>query len=334
MKRILSLVLIFLLLFTLIGCNRFSKSEEATQNSGEEETEGTKKPKSLDDLRFVETDMFSHSPTMFENLINATTHVVVAKFIKRSTFCREENASFAYLEYMYKFEVVKCLRGNSVPVKLFLPDKFRYKYKSNILNDTGYLGYEEGKNYLLLLRNTHSEISFSFDFVDNTLILPIDDNGKIDSGESLLFQTQLEQSIRTDEAKQALEDGNLLTYILNAVKDNAEVIKYRDFIESDDFFEIYDATSYVAIVHIEEPREYPRISVDYDYGKAYSCEVLTWIKGDAGDETINIKLPLSKIEKTGKYVLLLTKKENFDIWHLSGYQSVYSEDEVSEILKR
>ena len=324
-----------MLIFTLIGCNRFSKSEEATQKSSEEETEENKKTKSLDDLGFAETDMFSHSPTMFENLLNATSHVVEARFIKRSTFCREENTSLVYLEYMYEFEVVKCLRGDNVPVRLFLPDKFRSTYKSNILNDTGYLGYEEGKNYLLLLRNTHSEISFSFDFVDNTLILPISDDGNIDSAESLLFQSPLEQSIKTDEAKQALEDGNLLTYILNAVKDNPEVIKNRDFIESDDFFEIYDATSYVALVHIEEPRELPRNTVGYDYGKEYSCEVLTWIKGEAEDETIEITLPLSKIEKTGNYVLLLAPKDHGNVrkWYLSGYQSVYSEDEVAEFLK-
>ena len=109
MKRTLSLILIFLLIFTLSGCNRFLKNEETESHKETNEEEGTKATKSLDDMRYVAEFIHDETPSL-EKCITSVTHVVEAKFIKRTTFCREENNyRSAYLQYMYEFEVAEQL---------------------------------------------------------------------------------------------------------------------------------------------------------------------------------------------------------------------------------
>jgi len=316
MKRILSIVLIFVLAFNFLGCNNLFENKATEQTNQSTETEEAKETKGLEGLGHRKIAV-NHREQVFEKYLSSIMYIAEVNFVGKTVYCRERYENDKYLADLYEFEVIKSLRGD-LPNKLIVasgePGNGIPRYD---------LEYKEGQRYLLLLSEYYTRTNRRIDFCPESLIIPLDNSGNPDMASSLIYEEPFERYVESEKIKTAIKNGTFVDYLLDATKDNPTHDQASGFIDDANFENMYNLAEYAVIVRIVEPRERPRPE-NFDYAKNYSCEVLTCLKGEINYDYIYVPLPISKVEKSGLYVLLVEPLGSADSssWILAGYQSV------------
>ena len=340
MKRILSLILIFLLVFTLASCDELYKKANKT-NAQKTTQSDTKKP-SQPDERKVLNQMYGHaledSKLVFsEDVLSHVTDVVEAEYKGRHTkyykHGKREDSNVLNYNYLYEFDVTYKLRGNNIDKTIYVfVDPCEYSITgSNYFDGLGYSTYEtsykEGQCYLLLLKRTKNEFfkDDMFEFAEESLYLPIREDGILNLEEATMYGDRLDESIYEEDIKKAISNGSFLDKILEAVNDNP-LIKDKRHLQTDNGIEAVLQSPYVYEVEILSIQE-----KSYYYGTA-RCKVISKLKGDFGEteKTIDINLPISEVSVGKRYIIAFF--ENYKRANLSSNNSIFANHEKEDVM--
>lgn len=314
MKKILCLLLVVILLFLSVGCN-----------SQEQPSENVKEPEHTIKSKETETKSYDNTPysqvnrgwqdvgyNKFETLLTQVNDIVKATYlgtVKKSP------------DYFHDFEVKEIIRGSCEKelITVFAqPMEYGFGWYTGKLPVTSYdtvdINYEEGKDYLLLLRR--SQLAYCdddiLDSVDDSIVLPLNETGVVEAAKCKMYNTDLALHLRDDETKQALTDGTFIDRVLTLTKDNPTVA-YNAISTETDPVAILNEAEYVLVIKVGK-----KLNDDMSpyYVGEYYFENLDVLKGNYEDSTV--ELPTEKVETGKTYLIALNEHGN-----LSGRNSIY-----------
>ena len=319
MKKILSLLLIFILLFLCVGCDQNKENEKETLSSDSEETTPE---------RVGYYEQHDSATVPFNIILSRVTDVVKATY-KETQYIYWEEGSYYMVTYAHKFELIDSMRDNPNTADVIVVSSLPMYY------DCGYstvdIKYEKDKNYLLLVKNGITVYSKSTDLVEDSLIIPLNENQDPDLDNSCIYSKDLISYIEDEELKTA---GNerFTDVLLEKVKNNAYISKVGNFFEGTDVETVISKTPYLVLARIKEKTE-KGIAFDLSNCK---CEILNVWKGDLNVEELNIILPSDMVEEGCTYNLAIQGTSSSQKrYELFGFRSVfpgeYSKDDKTDI---
>lgn len=261
----------------------------------------------------------------FDELLRYSTDIVKARFIRVTM---ESNGM-----YHYEFEVIESVRGLGLEQTLTVDNQAAdcYITDTNITFSTYDVQYEYGKCYLLLLQRWTSvyKEGYSFGFVSDSLIIPIDEDGKsyLASNESLLYGSNLSNHLGSVEIADEFEKGTFEQYAVNSVKENPMVLG-DDYIKSTVMSDVLCGSEYVLEVTVKFVT-----SQSYNGDRAtYRCEVMSVYKGNYTEKTPKITFPAGTVEVGETYIVAVNAGDSQAYLTMSSKNSVYSTSQREEII--
>ena len=352
MKRIISVLLIIILVLMItVGCGRVNESDvnsddaasgqtksedgnngsvaQAEPSAGEDSSTPIESSEEDDDAD-VSTDTATQHVTAvlqylyFEDYLETVTDLVEGRFVSST----QEGALIYCI-----FEAVNDLRGNGLNGTVTV----RYKPADCTFADANgeFSTYDAkfiaGTTYLLpLIRATSVYIDgYSYYFSADSLIIPVQDYEQ--SAE--LYGTPLRGHIKTQEAMEAFDNGELAGYILETIRDNPRVFG-TPYTESTDIAEIVGFSDHVLKVTVGVKIQ------DGDSGDrtTYKCRIDEVLKGDIGPDLEPwVVFPAGKAEQGGTYIVAVCEVDSPTFLVMSSKNSVFdcSEyDTLKEIINK
>ena len=339
MKKILSLLLIFILLFLCVGCDQ--REEPTEQPTQTEETLGQNEPANkardiyvpkveIDANIEFEERIFTFLGVSFEELLSrtTTTDVVIGEYlgaayvlpnyyfffkvdrlikgeIHQETIAVCTDRSSYYYEMVDYFETVE--NKTDVNVTLSVSSGLSL-YSSRIPNGQKfYTKYREGHHYLLLLNRIstpHLKTEDLLRFTEESIGIPVDKDGVPVVVSSKMYDTSLTSNIENEEIKQRVTNGELIDVILELTKDDVYQESSVNIVDKNTV--LANATYILNVEVYYENRDY-----ENDLYSSYDCNVISVEKGDISRKKIALNLTDSKVKIGGKYTVALD--ENFEL---------------------
>lgn len=323
MKKIICLLLAAVVLLLSVGCNQQEPKESAETPLEPlfSNTTGLYSPESKEyDNTPYDTGIGSTTRSLhdigymfFEDKFNDITDIVKAKFI--GTVKVNDM-------YFFDFEIKKSVKGNfdSKEISIYL-SPMRYflggGYPEGAPHVGGYstygIPYEVGSDYLLLLERTSTSFSQKdfLCFAHDSLLIPLDSEENPDISKSRMYEMEFLPNIREASAKEKIQNGGLIEYILEGTKNNSNVKNISENMNGTDVLSLYDSAVHVIIV---EPKSIirPQFSYYSYFGNARSVNITKVIKGDIDAESFERNITLPTEMKDGEPYLIMLDK-NFSV---------------------
>ena len=254
------------------------------------------------------------------------TDIVKARFIGATT---ESNGW-----RNYEFEVIENLRGLGDKEKIVVEDLPANCYVSgeniNISFSTYDVQYKQGNSYLLLLcRSTSVYIEeYTFSFVHNSLIIPLDSQMNSAPASGLIYGTPLSGHYGSNEIANTVSNGTFEQYVLTAVENNPMAYG-DDYIKSTDISDIIRGSEYILEVVVEYADE----SVSPDRDRALcDCRVVSLLKGEYNSEIALIIFPIETYEIGETYIVAVTSRGGSSLLTMSSKNSIFSTNQREDII--
>ncbi len=311
MKKIIAFVMLVLMATTLFAC----------------ETEPDPEPNFYLGESFLSKYQLSIIINPLDDLLAYTTDVIKAKFVGLAF--DESND-----QWFFEFETIENLRGlNNEKTFLVADNIMDYGYRDPDDRPVSSSHYQQGENYLLLLRRSTSVYSSNeviLSFVCQYLVVPLDDDNKayLKPGESFLWGVYLGDHIKSEEIVKAFENRKFEEYLLKEIEANPLMIG-GDYIKSTDMTEILRKSDYVievVIEHIDDSPSSPKDRVICD------CKVLSELKGEVDCETPLVVFPQGKYAEGDRYIVAVSPVDSDSFFKMSSLNSVYLIDQKDEII--
>lgn len=298
MKRI-SLLLVVLLMI-LPGCQRESQYEDLElllETAPEGEYESPTK------------SYLDWSCSYYEDNIYRATDIIKGKYVTTKQL---------YPNYIHIFEVTDIVRGIETENIIYV----RGKAEGLDGHSTHEIDYTKDKEYLLLLVRTAGTYT-PYDVlrsVHDSLIIPLNDRGEPDIANSRFCCFDLSTGIQDAGIKNAINSGNFLEYILEAIKYNPSIYneenrKVPDMMESIQKADIVIKAVIWSEGIIEEyDRQYYTVRIentlkgDFEIARLVTIELPTRLKAKVGDTFI-----LAGTTSNGVGFSILNQYSVFDI---------------------
>ena len=303
MKKIISILLVFIICLLCVACNSQEQQGEGTSKR-EQETEKVTEQKIYDNTPYpyLFREWFDWPYIELESFSPNVNDIV------KATYVGAVKKSPDY--YLYDFEVKEVIKGTCKKELITVwATAVEYSFgwyddKIPVLGyDTLAINYEVGKDYLLLLTRSPNEYmeKDGLRSVDDSLIIPLNENGTIDLENCKLYNTDLMLHIRDSETEEALKNGIFVERLLELTKDNPPVDLEIDTPYKDPGTTMNEA-DYVWIIKVEKDLEDPILPY---YVAQYGCNIINKLKGDHSSDTVTIHLPTEKVEVGKTYVVAL-----------------------------
>ena len=331
MKRILSLILIFLLAFTFTGCNNLSKGAESVpiingQEAKETEIETEKLKKAIKETTFVENYISDVSEFQILDYIissDSITDVVKATYRKTETVydTKINNDSMMLSKtYLHHFENVQSLRNNQHTPSVIDVYSKPANYSGNV--STYDIKYNEGDTYLLIISNVMDRWGKRITNFDDALLLILDSEGNLNVENSKLYSQSLVSRAEDDVLRQALLDGTFIEYLLDKIEDNSLLRKVGSFSEDMTSDNVMENSPCVISAKVYD---YSESGEDLNYKKRYLCNIVETIKGEIKQSSIVLYLPTDMVTEGQTYIIGIQQNSTaVGGYELSGYRSVYT----------
>ena len=170
--------------------------------------------------------MIHYKYCSLKDFIDLPTDVVKARFIRRTA---DTNKRI----YYYEFEIMENVRGLGLEKSIVInaagaTHSIIDNEHVGITYTTGDITYDEGKTYLLLLTRSRSKNSEGYDlnFINGSLIIPIDTNGNayLKPNESTIYGGEyLGDHLGDEKLANLFKSGTLEEYVASLIKDNPTV---------------------------------------------------------------------------------------------------------------
>ena len=295
------------MLFLCVGCDQGEGQEKETLNKNNKQLE----PDHID----YYTAMHS-SKSSFDTLLSYVTDIVKVKYKETQNLYWKSGASYS-VTYAHKFETVDSLRENPNTPNIIVATSVPMFYSCGY--STVDIPYEKNKCYLLLLKNSIDVYGKRTNFIEDSLVIPLDENQNPDIEQSHIYSEKLTLHIENEQLKSA-DNENFLRILLEKVKNNSHITKIGEFCEETDINAIISQTPYIALVQIKE-KTAPNETFNLVTCK---CEVLTVWKGDLNVDEFEIVLPSDMVKEGYAYNLAIKSSNNSQKpYELFGYRSVY-----------
>ena len=329
MKRILSLILIFMLVFTLISCN-FLKNKETNVQVTMGQAESSESQIEYIDYPIYDTQLppenlaiFDRSYRCFEEVVDDTNDIVKATY-KSSR--RLQN------DYEMLFEVFDSVIGDIQSGILFvtyLPVGL-WGVDGGPSYSTAEIPYEEGKSYLLLLsRISYRSEDYFFRPAEDSLVIPLDEFENPDVSNSKIYEENLIKHIKNTVEMKVDDSLGFLDEIVEIAKDNPISVYENVFIDSTDRDTVLEQSPFVVVVKIDSVKSTGRARLYGDNVGEYRCNVLSVVKGDFSYQEISLDFPVKKIKIGETYTLALTARNNdptSGYFYLSSRNSIFVQE--------
>ncbi len=285
MKKLISLLLITLNLFLLIGC--------ASEDTGEtEDTQKVYENKAFDTISASKQISYRS----FDELSRDADDIVKATYEGMVT-------SKGY--YLLDFKAYDTLRGdigNEIITLHYQPMNVTTLSADGVISySTKDIIYEAGKDYLLFIKrsNTVYTEGYYFEPIEESLVVPIGNNASNWLQVSKIYGRSLSEHIESESIKKAV--GEVFFEKIKETK--------PDYISSSGGYktiiipqksDVVANAPYLLSVEIEEMEEIPRIY----YRSLCKCRVISSEKGSLGG-IIEVYLPTEKVEVGKKYIIAI-----------------------------
>ena len=305
MKKILSLLLIFIMLFLCVGCSigdSTLKDSKVTEKSYDTE---------LFDRCFAAQEI-TYKP--FEKKLEEANLVLKATYNGMVKVNELYLLDFDIFDVLYDSANVKDLTKNTITVN-YSPTSYTVKGgDTNFSYDTLNIVYEKGKEYLLFLK------AYSTLYVDYVLYTPIEpsmcialeSNRDPALSNSKIYGGELSAHIKDGTLKNA--DGDEFVQMVLSFVKNTDFKNNPTVFDKESFETLASSAKYVLFVEIEEKNE--DFGTDF-YGRSYCrCKVIESFKGNT-EEKISVYLPFEKVKVGQKYLIAVDE-------HFSGAYDINS----------
>ena len=320
MKKIICLLLAAVVLLLSVGCNQQEPSSPTEQPTEEKQTE----PKVYDNSPYESANIGweGWGYTYIEYLLKNATDVVKATYV--GTVKKPPNY------YFHDFEVKEVFKGGCENglLTVFASSQYYsfggYEETPPVLSyETSNINYEIEKDYLLLLCRSQNVFMYEdrIESIDDSLVIPFDQNGNINAEGCKLYGIDLRLSIRDKETSDALENGNFVDRVLELTKYNPQILNKIDTTEKS-LETIINEADYAMVIKPEEKIE---DAFEPYWCSKYSCKIIDLLKGTDLEKTagsdIRIKLPTERIE-LGKTYLVAIEKTSVGVYEPTTRYSV------------
>ena len=314
MKKIICLLLAAVVLLLSVGCNQ---QEPIGETEPIVEARKTYRPekKEYDNSPFSSGyyNVFDTSYQSFEACLKNTTDIFKATFLGT---VKDNTTKYFFFDFEIN-EIIKGeLDGNTVTVCVNpanysgvgcfdeIPPEGASGYNTNSIP------YGKTKSYLLLLSRRAESWNDTDWFIPihNSLVIPLDENGKPDIQASKMYGIDLLSNILSKELKESVANGNLINAVLENTKNNPKVIKVDGFIDETDPITVMTSATYVLVVEIKAKRSQ---SIAFNGSEAFDYKVIKSIKGEPTREIGVIRASSEKLKVGEQYVIAFS--ENYSV---------------------
>ena len=348
MKKLL--IFICLILLFSVSCTEV-KRQKQTYDSNSDTLNVLPPDNYITDEKVYEEGVNYSYYKLFEELLNNAFSIdeVITDVIK-ATYIDTEKAGGCYY---HRFEVFENIRGLGVNTLMTVRSKSEKRafYDSDLeVFDTSEIGYEKGETYLLLLKRSYTVADGveRFRAVDDSLILPLNDEGKIDAENAKIYGDRLLSHVFDISLRKALLEGTFEEYILEAIKENVFIFSYEtETIDSDLEATLLYAPYVLEIMLTDVDRINDRIPNDFNDIRLCSGKITKVYKAVEDvvtvDDEVTINLHIDRIEKNKKYIFAVfeisyyyddySSRHYFQLVNGNAMFDVSEEENIKEILK-
>ena len=323
MKKILSLLLIFILLFLCVGCDQSENPNNSSTSESEIQSQNESESIVINKFNMIEISDSAYGDPIFNDFpLTFVTDIVKATYKGTEEKWVEyiyDGKTYYLLNYVHSFEITEVVKGereNGILKVFSLPINSGNGYSTYDIE------YKVGEDYLLLLEEIKNvwDTASRFEFLTDGLIIPLDSLGKPDIAKATLEARSFIACIDSEDMKASAESGDFIQYVLEKTKDNPHSRKEWDFIDDDSFENVISKSEYVIVALVEEmdpsrPKEY--------FKKYYSCKIIRTVKGNIEEDTLTIEFPTAKVQAGKLYTIALDQYENNKEYRLSSQNSIW-----------
>lgn len=308
MKKIICLILALVILLLSVGCNQQEPSSPTETSAVEKVVPPTYKVTAQEKQERTLSRLYTHSTCdYFEEFLKNTTHIVKAKFLEAIEI-KDQN--------VFNFEILDVIKGElsdeTISV-IYTPSQ----YDGCVGNIDGVeffstytVGYEAGKDYLLLLKRVSTayldkDVLYFID--QGSLVIPLDEAGAPDISSAQMYHIDLVRCIKDESLKAAISEGKFLEKILELTEKNPIVFNsYGELLDETNATSIISSAENVFIIELKSQNTKYAGHTDVRFFEAnYIFDVVETSKGSAKKLNGNITLPIDKVEVGKKYLVAL-----------------------------
>ena len=160
-----------------------------------------------------------------------------------------------------------------------------------------------------------------FAFIEDSLVIPLDSNGKVDVTNSKVYGQSLDKHIADVELKEAFLSGAFIDKVLALTAKNPEIFK-REYLETDDEETIIREADCIYAIKVVAYADGIRSQASY---QKCTCEIIARYKGDyaSKERKLYIFLPIDQSEMYETYIIAFNLYGEYQTPYLSSKNSVW-----------